>query len=98
MSVKVEEVERSEIPDYYAKQLSLTDHTVVCVEGRLFYKGNELICWLRKQVNLSDMWDVYEIGGFSQEEFMQFYRNIGYSLDGFDEIWGDVIDEVVNGS
>ena len=34
------------------------------------------------------MWVAYRNEMFSCDEFMQFYRDIGYSLSGFAEIWG----------
>ena len=64
------------------------------------FKSNKLIRWLidnahecgRKcPVNLNSMAIAYDHGVFTLEEYMKFYQDLGYSLSGFMEIFGDEI-------
>ena len=52
--------------------------------------------WMRNRVecpcSLNSMAKAYHRKEFSLEEYMQFYMNIGYSLSGFYEVFGDEID------
>lgn len=82
------------IPKWAQFQASLSDHPLVLTDGILRYEPNRLVQWLRDHVDLNDMWIAFERGAFPQEEFMQFYRDIGHTLAGSEEIWGDVLDEL----
>lgn len=83
------------IPDWAQLQVGLSDHPVIIdSEGVLRYKAKPLTRWLSNQINLNTMWGAYNENYFSRQEFMQFYREIGYTLVGFEEIWGDVLDEM----
>lgn len=67
-------------------------------ENVLRYEPNPLIMWMLEhangQISLNDMWIAFLRGDtFTRDEFMEFYRDIGYSLSGFDEIWGKYIGE-----
>lgn len=39
--------------------------------------------------DMNSMTVEYKNGRLSRDEYMQFYRDIGYSLDGYWDIWGD---------
>jgi hypothetical protein len=96
-SVMPEEiVPPSELPDWAQFQASLTTHTIVRDEqGILRYAINPLVRWLEDHVSLNDMWIAYRrTGAWTREQFMQFYRDIGYSLNGFEEIWGEELEEM----
>lgn len=83
------------IPNWAQFQVSLSDHPVITdARGTLRYKAQPLAVWLRKQTSLTTMWRAYKQGHFSRNEFMQFYRDIGYTLSGFEEIWCDALDEI----
>lgn len=41
------------------------------------------------RVSLNDMAIGFQRGAFSLEEYMAFYRGLGYSLDGFIEVFGE---------
>lgn len=85
------------IPDWAQFQVSLSDHPVITdPDGILRYQAKPITRWLRHQVNLTTMQGAYNAGYFSRQQFMQFYREIGYSLTGFQEIWGEVLDEMEN--
>lgn len=89
------DVDHADVPEFYQFQLSLTDHPVICDEAGVYrYKVNKLARWLADKVGLNDMWVAYFGGRFTQEEFMQFYRDIGYSLGGFEEIWAETLDKM----
>ena len=86
----------SELPDWAQFQTSLTTHPIVRDEqGILRYAINPLTCWLENRIDLNEMWIAYRRkGAWTREQFMQFYRDIGYSLNGFEEIWGEELDEI----
>jgi hypothetical protein len=92
-------IPQSELPDWAQFQASLTTHPIVLDEqGVLRYVTNPLVRWLEDRVSLNDMWIVYRRkGAWTREQFMQFYRDIGYSLSGFEEIWGEELAEMEEG-
>lgn len=51
------------------------------------YKEKPLMRWLCDRIGLNDIWLAFRRGDFSRDELKQFYRDIGYSLAGFDEVW-----------
>lgn len=89
-------IERKDIPEHYQFSVSLTSHPVVeDKHGVLRYQKNPLIAYLQEQADLNEMWIIYrKYHTWTQEQFMQFYRDIGYSLHGFEEIWGEALDEM----
>lgn len=85
------------IPDWAQFQVSLSDHPVITdPDGILRYKAKPLARWLCSQTTHQALWDAYEQNQFSRNELMQFGRDIGYSLTGFQELWGEVLDEMEN--
>lgn len=69
--------------------MSLYNKTHTDEHGVLRYKKNKLICWLYDtlQIDMNVLWIAYQEGLFSREEFQQFYRDIGYSVDGYRDVW-----------
>lgn len=61
------------------------------MDGTYRFQPNKLIQWLVSQrgVDLNRMCMAYGQGRFTLEEYMEFYRGMGYSLDGFCEIFAD---------
>lgn len=89
-------VSKDEIPEHFRFSATLTDHPIVRdADGTLRYQQNPLIRWLCDEIDLNRMWVEYRRHHtWTQEQFMQFYRDIGYSLSGFEEIWGEALDEM----
>jgi hypothetical protein len=68
----------------------LNGHPVILdAEGTLRFKPNLALVWVREHsaVNMNDIWDACAAGRFPAEDLVQFYRDIGYSLCGFVEVW-----------
>ena len=88
-------VENIDIPDWAQFQASLSPQQVWfdCFDS-LRYKSKPIIGWLSDHIDLDEMWTAYRDGKFSRDEFMQFYRDIGYSLGGFAEVWGDDLEKM----
>jgi hypothetical protein len=85
------------IPDWAQFQVSLSDHPVITdPNGILRYQAKPLAQWLCNQTTHKAIWKAYEQNQFSRDELMQFSRDIGYSLTGFQEIWGEVLNEMEN--
>lgn len=87
-------VNREDLPEWAHFQASLSQHPIVRIEGVLRYKVNPMMRWLSDHVDLNEMWIAYRQGAWDRDTFMQFYRDIGYSLGGFEEIWGEDLDEM----
>ena len=88
-------VKREDLPEWARFAANLTDHPIIQDEQGIFrYKKNPMIRWLCDHIDLNDMWRAYRNEGWDTKTFMQFYRDIGYSLGGFEEIWGDELDEM----
>ena len=62
---------------------------IIEVDGNLHYRPNTVVRWLLDfgNVSLDQIWTTYGAGGFSLGDMMEFYRLMGYSLEGFEEIW-----------
>ena len=63
---------------------------VVRGDGKLCYRTNTVIRYLvdAGSISINDLWNVYSIAdGFSLDDMLEFYRLIGYPLEGFEEIW-----------
>lgn len=61
-------------------------------DGILRWSGNRLIRWLpggERGLDLGKMAAAYAAGAFSLSEYMAFYQGLGYSLCGFEEIFGE---------
>ena len=85
----------SKIPVWAQFQVSLSNHPIITdPDGTLRYEAKPLMRWLCDQTDLNTMWRAYDLNRFSRQEFMQFYRDIGYTLVGFEEIWGEAMNEM----
>ena len=83
------------IPEEYHFAVKLTDHPIIRdSHGTLRYKAKPIMRWLADNVSLNDMAYAHSDGVFDRDSFMQFYRDMGYSLSGFEEIWSTVLDEM----
>jgi hypothetical protein len=40
---------------------------------------------------ISELWNAYDADLITIKELMQFYRDIGYTLGGFEEMFGDIM-------
>jgi len=84
-----------EVPEWARFQVSLSRHPVYVDKfNTLRYETKPIIRWLSDHVDLNKMWIAYREGAFSRDEFMQFYRDIGYSLGGFEEVWGEELEKM----
>jgi len=81
-----------EIPEWAQFQASLSLNPVYLDDGILRYEAKTIARWIGDHVDLNEMWTAYRNGAFSRDEFMQFYRDIGYSLGGFEEVWGEELE------
>jgi len=83
-------VERHEIPVRYKSQIALSDHSIIRDEdGTYRYKRNRLVVYLfmKSGLDVNHLVDLAENEMVSAEELMQFYRDKGYTLCGFEEIF-----------
>lgn len=88
-------IAREDVPEYYQFQASITTHPIIRDEqGVIRYKRNTLIYYLYERISINDMVLMYQRGAWERDVFMQFYRDIGYSLSGFAEVWGDELDKM----
>jgi hypothetical protein len=81
----------------------LINHATGCPiienDGILRWKGKSIAMWLldRCMYNhsqyLNDLWRECCIGHISKEEIMEHYREIGYSLSGYLEIFPELCEE-----
>ena len=67
--------------------VELNDHPVIWTDNVIRFRSSSLQYWLKEHVSLNDLWIEYANKRFTKEEVMQFYRDIGYSLCGFTEIF-----------
>jgi len=77
-----------EIPEWAQFQVSISPNQVYLGGKTLRDQSKPIARWLCDHIDLNEMWVAYRNEMFSCDEFMQFYRDIGYSLSGFAEIWG----------
>lgn len=82
--------ERDILEEHYPEAVG---HEVVSDSGVLRYKQKPLMRWLADAVCLNEMCIAYARGKFSLEEYMQFYRDMGYSCSGFMDIFAGKIEE-----
>ncbi len=65
--------------------------TVIDEQGVQRFPVNSLYSHLvdTKQIDINRLSIDYQNGRFSRDEYMKFYRGIGYSVCGFSEVFGD---------
>ncbi len=89
-------VPREKLPDWAQFLASLSDHPIIQDEqGTLRFQANPFVDYLyRKAPDLNGMVLLYQHGVGTRDQFMQLYRDLGYSLAGFYDVWGEVLDEM----
>ena len=54
------------------------------------FKGNRIVSWcLGNSTDLNQIWKMVNSGLFTYEELKEFYKLIGYSVNGYEEIFKD---------
>jgi len=91
-------VSLKDIPKRFQFTASLSDHPIILDDhGTYRYQARPTIRWLADKINLNDMWG-YFMPQLDDptiiDDFMQFYRDIGYSLHGYEEIWAEELDKI----
>ena len=79
-------------PEWARWQAEITggDHPVVLdSHGVLRYEANTATRWACDHSDLNELWMAFYRGEIALWDLVEFYRDIGYSLQGFDEIWGE---------
>lgn len=81
------------VSDYADLMATQPPDAVVIEDLNGVYRWQEdgLIRWLSDidQLDLNAMCVAFQRGAFTLDEYMRFYRGLGYSLSGFIEIFGD---------
>lgn len=68
--------------------------------GTFRFPSNRIIRYLidssrhNELTDLNNIWALYNIESFSRREMMELYMQIGYSLTGFEEVFGGALDEM----
>ena len=78
--------------DVFRRAMMLSNHPIISDNGELRYKKNPLVRFLldNGKVSLNDLWNnLYNLDNATIDDMMQLYRDIGYSLEGFEEIFWD---------
>lgn len=67
---------------------------VIDKDGTARFVANKLMRHFvkSKKVNVGDVFDALAAGNCTEAEARRFYRDIGYSIGGYDEIWGSADD------
>lgn len=65
------------------------DHPIVLEDNVLRWQRSPMMRWLSDNVDINAMWLAYHHSAFPLEDFTRFYRDMGYSLCGFIDIFGD---------
>lgn len=83
-------IPKSELPEYYQFQASLSDHPIIKTEnGVIRYEKMHKV-----DDDINQMWVDYHQGRYTREWMMQYYRDIGYSLDGYEDVWGGEMEKM----
>jgi hypothetical protein len=79
------------IQEDYGDLLALyPDHPISRYNGAVRWVSNPLMRWIGHHgMIMNDMAVAYQHGIFSLDDYTKFYRDIGYSLSGFIEIFGE---------
>lgn len=79
--------------DVFRRAKRLSNHPIIKDEnGELRYKKNPLIRFLldNGKISLNDLWNNFDnLDNATIDDMMELYRGIGYSLDGFEDIFWD---------
>lgn len=80
----------------YRRLMDLLPPDVEIVEsmsGTYRFRADSLVRWLvdSKRIDLNQMCIDFQRGRFTLDDYMRFYRGLGYSLCGFIEIFGEYL-------
>ena len=87
--LRADDIEK--LPDYYQYQASLSKHRIIKTKsGVIRYEKLNYA----ENLDLNGMWARYQNGELTRDYMMQFYRDIGYSIDGYEDIWGGEMEKM----
>lgn len=79
-----------EIQKSYGDLLALfPHHPIERVKGIVRWQVNPLMRWISERIDLNEMCVAAQRNQFSADDYMKFYRDMGYSLCGFLEVFGE---------
>lgn len=83
--------------EHYADILVAFPNAVICLDGGgvLRFRQSALARWIGNHISLNEMVIDCQRGEFPIEELIQFYMDMGYSLSGFVDVFGDEITALV---
>lgn len=77
----------------YAKLMSMLPNCQVVKDGSVYrFKRNRLYRWLSDRIDLNELWISYYNKEVRLKEIVAFYQGMGYSLSGFEEVFGGLVD------
>ena len=87
-------INRNDIQKDYKEMIEAEkhhDHAIVEINGILRWKENKIIANLLKNINLNDLFAILNIigCGVNSEQTRKLYREMGYPLSGYCEIFYD---------
>jgi hypothetical protein len=91
----METVNRQTILNEYYKEIlekeAHHDHEIIYINGRLLWKPNPIVCELLQRIDLSRLVKLILDLGYDKnsEVYRKLYRDMGYSLSGYYEIFYD---------
>tara|TARA_R110000822_G_scaffold98188_2_gene222217 strand:+ start:336 stop:653 length:318 start_codon:yes stop_codon:yes gene_type:complete len=88
----MEVVQRSALPDNYIEMMkteSHHDHEIVEVSGTLRWKQNDTVDSILENISLNDLCPLLTTLGYGKnsEVYRKLYRDMGYSLSGYWEVF-----------
>jgi hypothetical protein len=81
---------RNKYREFYADILDESNHEIREIDGTVRWVPTTLGRWLGDRTDFNEMRIAYDRGAFTLEEYKEFFRNLGYSLSGFVEVFGDM--------
>ena len=79
----------------FLKELNIIPVVVEDKYGTYRFKRIPIMRYLCDNINLNKMREAFIDNKFSLKEYVQFYMDIGYSFCGFEEVWGETMDEIL---
>ena len=66
---------------------------IITKNGERRFKRNRIVRMLLDgiQMDMNKIWQLYESNIFTKEEIQEFYQIIGYSIQGYNDIFGENI-------
>lgn len=71
----------------------MRNRKIVEVDGKKRFEGNRIVRHIFEvaksgnRIDLNLIWSMYNSGMFSRKELKEFYQLIGYTVDGFQELF-----------